>query len=539
MAGSYQYFVYPVSEKQHLLRHGITYPHIQHFSKLVKKNPHLIRHVHEQVPAIMDSIKKSCYTDSQGHCIDTSDLVDCRTFPKSLSCKTHFHQDILRQVMEHDPIRQLHKMYSPYSTSDVFANQLLLGLAMPRVGCTCNQSGGAEYVEGSPLTSALDKKNKDYQSIYAITLMGDNGSTHRLIAKITTKLTHHYSDYAYEEKIYDFLNRNGDSSKKYPLLKYYGTVHTPLKSDGIIHTEHAFDGIGKVTIDIDLKPDMNMKYLIPGTEAIVLLFENVSDTHIDTETYVRAIRKTKSSKETANRCMRIYKMVGKELLNLNHTFHLVHGDFHMGNCFMAKDGKSIIIYDFNLSYFPGFLDNSLFLYPVYKHYKSYIADHRVFNKLSAKEQERILNELYCIDMVRYYGYLSYYSKIMFFEEHYTNPVYQVQIKTNNRVIDLTHCIYLAYSYFQRKFDSDRFGVLFDDTNGFMMSMEYFRVIFSFVDILDRLHRFNKKTPIGMNLGDFIQRHIDRTNKDPDWDYGMTKKQKTDYLKLWKSFDNSV
>ena len=540
MAANLQYFVYPLSKKHHLVRRGITYPHIQHFDQLLRGNSHLHRHVHEQVPVIVDSIKNSCYKDEHGSCIDTTELIDCKSFPKCIGKPGfRFNSDVIGEVMRHDPIRRLHEQYSPDSTYDAFVTQLLLGLSMPRIGCTCKQSGGAKYIEGSPLSSALDKKDKDYQSIYAITLMGDNGKVYQLIAKITTKLTHHYSDYAYEEKIYDFLNRGGDSSKKYPLLKYYGTIHTPLKENGMIHTTHRFDGIGKAEIDIDLKSDLNPKYLIPGTDAIVLLFENVSNTHMDTETYIRTIRKTKSSAETAKRSMTVYKMVAKELMKLNRVFHLVHGDFHMGNCFITNDGKQLIIYDFNLSYFPGFMDNTLFLYPVYKHYKTYLSDRHVFNKLPAKEKDRILNELYMIDMVRYYGYLSFYSNQLLFEENHNLAQNQVVIQSKNTVIDITNAVYLAFMFLQNKYDPKQFEMLLNDTNGFMMSMNYYRVILSFMNVLNRAHQFNKKVPIGMNLGDFIQRHVDKVNKDPDWDYGMSKKQKADYMRLWNSFEESV
>lgn len=539
MSANIHYFVYPVSRKHRLIRNGISFSHIRRLQQLISKHAHLIQHISEQIPSVIDSINKSCYKDENGNCVSTTELLNLNSFrsihPTSEPCM-YVGKENIKSLAGSDILRSIHKSYASQIPYDTFASYILLGLAMPRIGCTCRQSGGAEYIEGRPLSTALDVKDKDYQSIYSITLMSDNGAVHKIIAKITTKKAHHYSDYLYEERVYDFLNKNGDSSTKYPLLRYYGSIHTPLKTDGIVHVEHTVPMVGKVMFDIDLKSDLNPKYLTPGTEAIMLLFQNVADTHLDTETYVRQLRKTKSAKETAKLSMKLFKMVAKELLHLNQVFHLAHGDFHAGNCFISHDMKRLIIYDFNLSYFPGLLDGAVLVYPVYNHYKTQIMKRAVFNKLAKSEQQRIMRELYCIDMVRYYGYISYYAKNMFFEEHNTVPQNQVVAKTDgNYILDLTNAVYLTYQHFERKYDIDTFMELFNQTNEFLMSYDYFKIVISFIELLNSVYQFNKKTPIKMNPGDFVQRYVDKKNKDPGWDYGMNKKQKEHYEETWAEF----
>jgi hypothetical protein len=538
MSGNIAYYIYPVSKKHNVLRRRLSYPYIRKFQETLHNNPHLQRHLQLQVPAVIDSLKSSCYVDEHGNCVSPTELIDWESIP--------FHRlDQVPHLFDHQTIRScannhtegLHSTYAKNEPFEKFATIMLMALSMPRIGCSCKQNGGAKYIEGHPLSTALDKSSKDYQSIYAITLMADNGSVHKIVAKITTKLSRHYPDYSYEEQIYNYLNKNGDSSKKFPLLKYYGTIHSKLKGDGIIHTEHNFTGIGQAMIDIDLKPEMNSKYLIPGTEAIVMLFQNVSDTHIETETYIRNIRRHKSSRETSIRAMNLYKLVATELYKLNKIFHLVHGDFHAGNCFLSNNGKSVIIYDFNLSFAPGVISSKLFLYEVYKHYQKYLTSPSSFNKLDRSLRDQILRELYAIDMIRFYGYISYYSQQMFFEEQNTVSRNQIAVQyTRDYTIDLTNTTFLTYNYFQTVYNQDKFKSHYNDTNGFMMSSKYFNAFFHFMHLLRNVYRFNQHVPIHMNPGDFIQRHLDKVKKDPDWSYGLKKKEKTEYEQRWELFE---
>jgi hypothetical protein len=507
-------YVYPVSETHRLCKKGITYHHIKPYIEQLSQNYQLMRpSLMDAIPFVLHSLQSGkCYRDEKGNCVSPVSAFDWDSVPLNnmnslpvLPNELYTSEKLREYAKEASSYPDIQQILGTLSTQKPVntANDiqpillyLLVILSMPHLhkkhlknriaierdyqkGGKTAQSlfqfgGDAEIIEQEKLPVS-----KKHQAIFAMTIMGENKQIHSVIAKMTSKqFPAYFRAYKDEQRIYDYLykkHHNRDDS----FIPYYGTYSGIMDDSFAIKKTISMNEFGRVRMDIPLHSGIINIYT--GDEYTIMFMKNMSETHVSIHDYVKGIMRTGLTKDVAHKkVMEVYRNICKTMLHINNTYHLIHGDFHTENCFISTKDGSIVVFDFDFSCILGQITNkSIFLYGIYDSSKDLI---NKYNSLSPKIKNLVRNRYLIVDLIRMYNFISYYSgNYYYFETYYKNPAYRVVFDNNGYWTNIGKAVYLASKYFEEHLTTEEYNQRFGDSNGFLMSAEYYDVIFEYMD----------------------------------------------------------
>jgi hypothetical protein len=503
-------YVYPVSKTHRLCKKGITYHHIKPYIEQLSQNYQSIRpSLMETIPFVLHSLQSGkCYRDENGNCVSPMIAFDWDSIPLK-----HVQSLPLlpNELYTSDKLREYAKEASSYPdvqqilgtasythksniTSDVMPIllYLLVILSMPHLhkknlrnriamqrGGESTQSlfqfgGDAEIIEQEKLPVS-----KKHQAIFAMTIMDENKQIHSVIAKMTSKqFLPYFRAYKDEQRIYEYLYKK-HHNRDHSFIPYYGTHTGTMDESFAIKKTITMYEFGRVRMDIPLHSGIINIYA--GDEYTVMFMKNMSETHISIHDYVKGLMRAGITKDFAyKKVMDTYRNICKTMMHVNNTYHLIHGDFHTENCFVSTKDGSIVVFDFDFSCILGQITNkSIFLYGIYNSSKELI---NKYNTLSPKIKDLVRNRYLIVDLIRMYNFISYKSEhYYYFETYYKNPAYRVVFDNNGYWTNIGKSVYLTSKYFEENLTAEEYNEWFSDFNGFLMSAEYYDVIFEYMD----------------------------------------------------------
>jgi hypothetical protein len=503
-------YAYPVSEKHRLCQKGITYSHILPYIQQLTQHYDTLREpLHDAIPYVVDSLSTDgCYRDEHGNCVSPTSAFDWNTIPlngapSQLPSELYTSDSIRDAVTQASALPEIQRLLG--TPSNPLILYLLTILAMPHIhkkdlkerrtrirrnrtthppqkgGDAVFQYGGtAEIIEQEKLPVS-----KKHQAIFALTISDSTGDgakkneLHSVIAKMTTKqYPAYYRAYHDEQRIYEHLyKKHGNKDKAF--IPYYGSYDGVLDDSFAIKKTIQMNEFGRVHIDIPVHS--NIITAFSGDKYTIMFLKNMSETHVSVHDYVKGLKHTGLTRDTMHRkVMDTYRAICKTMLHISDTYGLIHGDFHSDNCFVSTKDGSVVIFDFDFSCILGEIVNkSIFLYGIYGATKSIIKN---YNRYSAKVKSIIRIRCLAIDLVRIYHYISYYSgNYYYFETYYKNPAYRVAFNYGDFWMNIGKTVHLTSAHFEENLSAVEYNERFADSNGFLMSPEYFDVVFDYLD----------------------------------------------------------
>jgi hypothetical protein len=93
-----------------------------------------------------------------------------------------------------------------------------------------------------------------------------------------------------------------------------------------------------------------------------------------------------------------------------------------------------------------------------------------------------------------YNFISYEARdYYFFEEHVDVPDYQVGIDYEGYWVDIGRGVHHAVKEITQQMSAKQRAEYFSDSNGFLMSSDYYDYIFAWVEELNRVNKASTKT----------------------------------------------
>ena len=475
-------FGYPISKNHKLLYNSIDDSHIEQFINVLNNN----KSFQNKLLAELSYLKNINYYTILKHNSNNyrSPIWDTLNVHKKYNeYDIQLHPSLLKKLVsyitQHNmklPTKFINKLtkQNEVNTNDI--NAEVYGWVILYMICCnknmCNKGGGkdSKSLLTTKIIDTMIMNNRDDSLFYMLNILTDVGIIKSIVLKITTDTTLNFTGYIYEATVYNELTRFGVYDNQH-ILKYYGHYIGNIKR-GFIREHIKLEGIGYVKIGIQL----TKKLLNNSAKRYsMLITESIAETHKPINDYLQdkwgnVVRGIINESDYDKIGKHIYLKIGKIMSRLGKMFGFVHGDFHDNNCFISNDGKNIIIIDFDFSIILGkLISPHIFNYDVMNRgYKMLIKNYK---KLKKDEQITISTHMYIIDMIRMYHHMRIYGNWRN-DKLYIDKYTPLILSINNRQFDIEKMIETAYNE-----QTIKDKLKYDDTNGYLMSLEYYDKIF--------------------------------------------------------------
>lgn len=456
-------FTYPISNQEYMIYKSITDEYLEDFIEIINNNIQFQKKILHNIYKLKDyPIKSEIITNKKRYIGSIWETFNIKKSYKKFNVK--LNPNFLK-VLE-TTLNKYNMIPYPHSIDTHLKNliqtitddttgwvYIWLMLYMINISNIENEIIGGGYKKRDIYKTLI---STEFHLIYLLNIIDRDGDSKSLILKIATEESGgKYYSYKYEENVYNYLH----NYKCKNILNYYGTYEGTVNNCKI-RDMIKIKNIGQIKLNIRINEHLCGKH----SKYIILALESVYNTHMPVYDYIKEY----VNKNRDNVIKEIYLKVCNILLDMNKKYGFVHGDLHDINCLISKDGKSIIMYDFDFSLILGHL-----ISPYIQNYEiisGLMNDIENYNKSDKIMKERISKTLYLTDIVRFYHSLRVFS--MWRGNSYRNySSLPIKIDNKGTPFNVQNMIYNTYNQltFQEK-------IMYNDTNGYLVSIDYFNKI---------------------------------------------------------------